>query len=167
MYFKTMLNLQIFTGQVASTGLVALCTKGFREGQIRKIQIFRTFKRSTHLYNCKCHFSVQVSLASDFIYNLANREATASLGYDYMLRQVNWTFVEMHVYLPTSIDVMFHILANKFDERCKFKCDCSNSPYTEQKGNIEHNYFSYIIAILGFDPGCLWKQQKLAIQGNK
>lgn len=31
---------------------------------------------------------VQVSLASDFMYNLANREATASMGYDYLLRQV-------------------------------------------------------------------------------
>jgi len=30
---------------------------------------------------------VQVSLASDFVWNLNSREATASFGYDYMLRQ--------------------------------------------------------------------------------
>ena len=31
--------------------------------------------------------AVQVSLASDFIWNWNTRETTASFGYDYMLRQ--------------------------------------------------------------------------------
>ena len=30
---------------------------------------------------------MQVSLATDFVWNLNSREATASFGYDYMLRQ--------------------------------------------------------------------------------
>lgn len=51
----------IMTGQLASTGLVAL-------SYVQRV-------------------SEKVSLATDFMYNLANREATASMGYDYLLRQ--------------------------------------------------------------------------------
>ncbi|KAI5063239.1 hypothetical protein GOP47_0021786 [Adiantum capillus-veneris] len=51
----------IMTGQLASTGLVAL-------SYVQRV-------------------SEKVSLATDFMYNLANREATSSIGYDYLLRQ--------------------------------------------------------------------------------
>lgn len=51
----------IMTGQLASTGLIAL-------SYVQRV-------------------SEKVSLASDFMYNLASKEATASMGYDYLLRQ--------------------------------------------------------------------------------
>ncbi|MCO5611097.1 hypothetical protein L7F22_065347 [Adiantum nelumboides] len=51
----------IMTGQFASTGLVAL-------SYVQRV-------------------SEKVSFATDFMYNLANREATSSIGYDYLLRQ--------------------------------------------------------------------------------
>ena len=35
----------------------------------------------------------QVSLATDFMYNVFSREAVASVGYDYMLRQVKSPFL--------------------------------------------------------------------------
>ncbi|GLT77975.1 hypothetical protein SLA2020_495270 [Shorea laevis] len=52
----------VATGQVASTGLVAL-------SYVQKV-------------------SEKVSLASDFMYNYMSRDVTASFGYDYILRQV-------------------------------------------------------------------------------
>ncbi|KAF5737955.1 mitochondrial import receptor subunit TOM40-1-like [Tripterygium wilfordii] len=51
----------VATGQVATTGMVAL-------SYVQKV-------------------SEKVSLATDFMYNLPSREATASAGYDYILRQ--------------------------------------------------------------------------------
>ncbi|KAL6185538.1 hypothetical protein ACLB2K_041670 [Fragaria x ananassa] len=51
----------VATGQVASTGVVAM-------SYVQKV-------------------NDKVSLASDFMYNYLSREATASLGYDYILRQ--------------------------------------------------------------------------------
>ncbi|XP_071698508.1 mitochondrial import receptor subunit TOM40-1-like [Rutidosis leptorrhynchoides] len=51
----------VATGQVASTGMVAL-------GYVQKV-------------------SEKVSLASDFMYNYMSRDVTASFGYDYILRQ--------------------------------------------------------------------------------
>ncbi|KAK2980424.1 hypothetical protein RJ640_025270, partial [Escallonia rubra] len=51
----------VATGQVASTGMVAL-------SYVQKV-------------------SEKVSLASDFMYNYMSRDVTASLGYDYILRQ--------------------------------------------------------------------------------
>ncbi|XP_058107623.1 mitochondrial import receptor subunit TOM40-1-like isoform X2 [Magnolia sinica] len=51
----------VAAGQVASTGIVAL-------SYVQKV-------------------SEKVSLASDFLYNPMTRDATASVGYDYMLRQ--------------------------------------------------------------------------------
>lgn len=36
----------------------------------------------------KFSFYIQVSLASDFMYNYMSRDVTASFGYDYILRQV-------------------------------------------------------------------------------
>lgn len=51
----------VATGQIASTGMVAL-------GYVQKV-------------------SERVSLASDLMYNYMSREPTASFGYDYMLRQ--------------------------------------------------------------------------------
>ena len=38
-------------------------------------------------------FLVQVSLASDFMYNQMTKDVTASLGYDYILRQVSLFFL--------------------------------------------------------------------------
>ncbi|KAL6009705.1 hypothetical protein ACLOJK_000134 [Asimina triloba] len=51
----------VAAGQVASTGIVAL-------SYVQKV-------------------SEKVSIASDFLYNPMTRDATASFGYDYMLRQ--------------------------------------------------------------------------------
>lgn len=51
----------VATGQVASTGMVAL-------GYVQKV-------------------SEKVSLATDFMYNYLSGDATSSVGYDYMLRQ--------------------------------------------------------------------------------
>lgn len=51
----------VATGQVASTGMVAL-------GYVQKV-------------------SEKVSLATDFMYNYTSRDVTASVGYDYILRQ--------------------------------------------------------------------------------
>ncbi|KAK4608766.1 hypothetical protein RGQ29_002240 [Quercus rubra] len=51
----------VATGQVASTGMVAL-------SYVQKV-------------------SEKVSLASDFMYNYMSRDVTASVGYDYILRQ--------------------------------------------------------------------------------
>ncbi|KHG00734.1 Mitochondrial import receptor subunit TOM40 -like protein [Gossypium arboreum] len=51
----------VATGQVASTGMVAL-------SYVQKV-------------------SEKVSLASDFMYNYMSKDATASVGYDYILRQ--------------------------------------------------------------------------------
>ncbi|MBA0788350.1 hypothetical protein Gotri_000131 [Gossypium trilobum] len=53
--------LQVATGQVASTGMVAL-------SYVQKV-------------------SEKVSLASDFMYNYMSKDVTASVGYDYILRQ--------------------------------------------------------------------------------
>ncbi|KAG2720941.1 hypothetical protein I3760_02G058000 [Carya illinoinensis] len=53
--------IQVATGQVASTGLVAL-------SYVQKV-------------------SEKVSLASDFMYNYMSKDVTASFGYDYILRQ--------------------------------------------------------------------------------
>ncbi|XP_047311892.1 mitochondrial import receptor subunit TOM40-1-like [Impatiens glandulifera] len=54
-------NKMVATGQVASTGLVAL-------SYVQKV-------------------SDKVSLASDFMYNYMSKDVTASFGYDYILRQ--------------------------------------------------------------------------------
>ncbi|KAJ0978073.1 hypothetical protein J5N97_013547 [Dioscorea zingiberensis] len=54
-------NKMVTTGQVASTGIVAL-------SYVQKV-------------------SEKVSLASDFMYNHITRDVTASFGYDYILRQ--------------------------------------------------------------------------------
>lgn len=43
--------------------------------------------RTFFLFRHECAFVLQVSLASDFMWNWNAREATASFGYDYMLRQ--------------------------------------------------------------------------------
>ncbi|EPS59327.1 hypothetical protein M569_15481, partial [Genlisea aurea] len=51
----------VATGQVASTGMVAL-------SYVQKV-------------------NEKVSLATDFMYNYVSRDATASVGYDYILRQ--------------------------------------------------------------------------------
>ena len=40
-------------------------------------------------------FLVQVSLASDFMYNQMTKDVTASLGYDYILRQVSLFFLHL------------------------------------------------------------------------
>lgn len=40
------------------------------------------------LYFLHC-FSIQVSLATDFMYNYLSKEVTSSVGYDYILRQVS------------------------------------------------------------------------------
>eukprot|EP01018_Ginkgo_biloba_P015376 Gb_29450 [translate_table: standard] len=53
--------MQVATGQVASTGIVAL-------SYVQRV-------------------SEKVSLASDFMYNHTTRDATTSFGYDYLLRQ--------------------------------------------------------------------------------
>ncbi|MBA0849579.1 hypothetical protein Goshw_017656 [Gossypium schwendimanii] len=53
--------LQVAIGQVASTGMVAL-------SYVQKV-------------------SKKVSLASDFMYNYMSKDVTASVGYDYILRQ--------------------------------------------------------------------------------
>ncbi|RWW72709.1 hypothetical protein BHE74_00019479 [Ensete ventricosum] len=53
--------MQVATGQVASTGIVAL-------SYVQKI-------------------SEKVSLASDFMYNHLTQDVTSSFGYDYILRQ--------------------------------------------------------------------------------
>ncbi|XP_058008326.1 mitochondrial import receptor subunit TOM40-1 isoform X2 [Hevea brasiliensis] len=53
--------IQVATGQVASTGMVAL-------SYVQKV-------------------SEKVSLATDFMYNYMSRDVTASVGYDYILRQ--------------------------------------------------------------------------------
>ncbi|XP_075654793.1 mitochondrial import receptor subunit TOM40-1-like [Castanea sativa] len=53
--------LQVATGQVASTGMVAL-------SYVQKV-------------------SEKVSLASDFMYNYMSKDVTTSVGYDYILRQ--------------------------------------------------------------------------------
>lgn len=38
----------------------------------------------------------QVSLATDFVYNYFSRDVVASVGYDYILRQVNfWIVMEL------------------------------------------------------------------------
>lgn len=39
----------------------------------------------SNLIFCLC---IQVSLATDFMYNYMSRDVTASVGYDYILRQV-------------------------------------------------------------------------------
>ncbi|XP_028072863.1 mitochondrial import receptor subunit TOM40-1-like [Camellia sinensis] len=54
--------LQVATGQVASTGMVAM-------SYVQKV-------------------SEKVSLASEFMYNYMSRDVTASVGYDYILRQI-------------------------------------------------------------------------------
>ncbi|KAL8170764.1 hypothetical protein V2J09_022568 [Rumex salicifolius] len=54
-------NKSVATGQIASTGMLALC-------YVQKV-------------------SEKVSLATDFMYNYLSKEATTSVGYDYILRQ--------------------------------------------------------------------------------
>ncbi|KAF3655348.1 mitochondrial import receptor subunit TOM40-1 [Capsicum chacoense] len=54
-------NKMVATGQIASTGIVSL-------GYVQKV-------------------SEKVSLASDFMYDYRSRDVTASVGYDYILRQ--------------------------------------------------------------------------------
>uniref|UniRef100_A0A7N2KK62 Uncharacterized protein n=1 Tax=Quercus lobata TaxID=97700 RepID=A0A7N2KK62_QUELO len=71
----TMFWLQVATGQVASTGMVAL----------------------SYVQN-----SEKVSLASEFMYNYLSRDVTASVGYDYILRQVNSAFANF--ILPIECD---------------------------------------------------------------
>ncbi|EMS58369.1 Mitochondrial import receptor subunit TOM40-like protein 1 [Triticum urartu] len=59
------------TLQVASTGIVAL-------SYVQKV--------SEKVLTCK-YTEVQVSLATDFMYNHMSRDVTSSVGYDYILRQ--------------------------------------------------------------------------------
>ena len=56
MYFKTMLNLQIFTGQVASTGLVAL---SYVQRVSEKVRLEK-FKYSEHLKEVPIYTIVNV-----------------------------------------------------------------------------------------------------------
>jgi hypothetical protein len=53
-------------------------------------------------------FFVQVSLASDFMYNHLSKDVTASVGYDYNLRQVR--------HMQFGFDIFFShvLLLNKF-----------------------------------------------------
>ena len=84
--------MQVATGQVASTGIVALSyvQKVFekvRDLKIRKELLFM-------LYVCACSYKsyhLQVSLASDFMYNHLTQDVTSSFGYDYVLRPVNFS----------------------------------------------------------------------------
>lgn len=49
------------------------------------------------LYLLHGYQPLQVSLATDFMYNSMSRDATASVGYDYILRQVY--FGDMYIIL--------------------------------------------------------------------
>lgn len=57
----------------------------------------------------------QVSLASDFMWNWNAREATASFGYDYMLRQCR---------LRGRIDSEGKV-SNRDNQRCSARAQCA------------------------------------------
>jgi mitochondrial import receptor subunit TOM40 len=82
--------VQVATGQIATTGMVAL---SYVQKVSQKVSVFISFfllldfffsLRAASFHS----FFVQVSLASDFMYNQMSKDVTATFGYDYMLRQV-------------------------------------------------------------------------------
>lgn len=85
------LYVQVATAQIASTGMVAL---SYVQKVSEKVSVcsyhflptsfFALYEQLRHISIC-----VQVSLASDFMYNHITKDVTASFGYDYMLRQVS------------------------------------------------------------------------------
>ena len=96
--------MQVATGQVASTGIVAL---SYVQKVSEKVFFLKQIGQSKELSsyfvtictNIKLH--MQVSLAADFMYNHMTRDSTANVGYDYILRQV--TFVAIKLQLLFSL----------------------------------------------------------------
>ncbi|KAM3309414.1 mitochondrial import receptor subunit TOM40-1 [Capsicum chacoense] len=75
----------VAAGQVASTGLVALSYVQKISEKVLRITSISTTTFVTAFV--KLFLYMQVSLASDFMYNYLSRDVTASFGYDYFLRQ--------------------------------------------------------------------------------
>ena len=78
------------TLQVASTGIVAL---SYVQQVSEKVRI-QYFQHESLAYDVNLlltyeYINMQVSLATDFMYNHMSRDVTSSVGYDYMLRQVS------------------------------------------------------------------------------
>lgn len=96
--------LQVGTLQVASTGIVAL-------SYVQKVsEKVRHFYYVHELFACYfnqvliCKYTeVQVSLATDFMYNHMSRDVTSSVGYDYILRQVS---VPYNTFEYLTFDIM-------------------------------------------------------------
>ncbi|KAH0990741.1 hypothetical protein GBA52_002224 [Prunus armeniaca] len=77
----------VATGQVASTGMVALSYVQKLSEKVHKVMLLRTLGYILSIYSYYTVVFVQVSLASDLMYNHTSRDVTASVGYDYVLRQ--------------------------------------------------------------------------------
>ncbi|XWS68433.1 hypothetical protein CRYUN_Cryun04dG0089300 [Craigia yunnanensis] len=95
----------VAVGQVASTGMIAL-------SYVQKV-------------------SEKVSLASDFMYNYMTRDVTASIGYDYILRQggSNWTIFLVNQFVMFSVS-------------CEGKIDSNGctAAYLEERLNMGLNF---------------------------
>ncbi len=86
----------VVTAQLATTGLLSVTYVQKVSEKVNTLTIIcMPFQVPPASWLCHCHslqvvigvFCAQVSLASDFMWNLNAREATASFGYDYVLRQ--------------------------------------------------------------------------------
>ena len=80
--------MQVATGQVASTGIVAL---SYVQKVSEKVRFLIIIRKTYVIYSSykPCRSCIlQVSLASEFMYNHMTRDVTSSFGYDYILRQV-------------------------------------------------------------------------------
>lgn len=95
--------LQVATGQVASTGMVALSYVQKLSEKVHKVMLFRTLGYILSIYSYYTVVFVQVSLASDLMYNHTSRDVTASVGYDYVLRQVDYAIIVVKKWTDTYI----------------------------------------------------------------
>ncbi|KAK4756834.1 hypothetical protein SAY87_006961 [Trapa incisa] len=77
----------VATGQVASTGMVALGYVHKVSEKVKKFDFVHCLVWDLYDEFLRPFFKLQVSLASDFMYNYMSRDVTASAGYDYILRQ--------------------------------------------------------------------------------
>ncbi|WOL14721.1 mitochondrial import receptor subunit TOM40-1 [Canna indica] len=77
----------VATAQIASTGILALSYVQKVSEKVRNLLKFLENFNAQNLYSHKKFWHLQVSLASDFMYNHLTRDVTSSFGYDYILRQ--------------------------------------------------------------------------------
>lgn len=100
-FIKLLICIQVATGQVASTGMVLLSYVQKVSEKVSTSSHCR-FVLSVVLFISHMKCSLQVSLAADLMCNYLSRDVTASFGYDYILRQVVFSFMNLAMETSTT-----------------------------------------------------------------